>query len=336
MITITSTSWGNTAGRPVCIFRLTNTSGAFVELTNYGATLVSAWVPDRDNHLGNVVLGHNSLQDYLTEQNYLGATIGRYANRIGNAAFTLDGKLYRLDDNDNGNSNHGGHIGFNARVFDYEILEERIRFSVSSPDGEGGFPGNLDLTIDYQWTDLNELLISYRAVTDRPTPVNITNHAYFNLSAEKAAIFGHQLSVSSDQVIEAASDHIPTGFIKPAGDLNFDQNKISEKLTCTDDAITGLNVCYVLNKQGKNDSLACILSDPDSGRSLEVHTSYPGLILYTGDYLSGPTHLPFYGLCLECQFFPDSPNHPAFPSTVLRPGEVYHHTIIFKFANSRK
>ena len=332
MITITSTSWGNTAGRPVYIFRLTNTSGAFVELINYGATLVSAWVPDRDGHLGNVVLGHDNLDYYLEGQNYLGATIGRYANRIGNAAFTLDGILYKLDENDNGNSNHGGHIGFNARVFDYEIFEEHIRFTLSSPDGEGGFPGNLKLTVDYRWTDLNELLINYHAVTDLSTPVNITNHAYFNLSAGRGSIFDHQLSILSDNIIEAAKDHIPTGSKVPADKLAFYQNKINEKIIRNGDMITGLNVCYILNKTTLNNNLSCILSDSGSGRSLEVYTSYPGLILYTGDYLSGPTYNPFDGLCLECQFFPDSPNHPDFPSTILSPGEVYDHSIVFKFS----
>lgn len=336
MISITSTPWGYADGKQACIFTLANASGAFVKLTNYGATLVSAWVPDREGVLGNVVLGYSKLEDYLPDKNYLGATIGRYANRIGWATFILDGISYSLDNNDNGNSNHGGNNGFNTKVFGYEVQEDGVRFSLLSHDGEGGFPGNLRLTVTYQWTEANELLISYHAVTDRPTPVNITNHAYFNLSAEKASIFDHQLRVLSDQVIEAASDHVPTGFIKPAGDLNFHQNKISEKLTHTDDGIMGLNVCYVLNKHGEDDSLACILSDPDSGRSLEVRTSYPGLILYTGDYLTGPTHLPFYGLCLECQFFPDSPNHPAFPSTVLRPGEVYNHSILFKFSSPQK
>lgn len=333
MITITSTFWGCTAGCPVYIFRLTNTSGAYVELINYGATLVSASIPDRDGHLGNVVLSHNSLQDYLVGQNYLGATIGRYANRIGNAEFTLDGTLYKLDDNDNGNSNHGGHIGFNAKVFNYEVLDEHIRFAVSSPDGESGFPGNVELTVDYQWTDKNELFINYQAVTDLSTPLNITNHAYFNLSAGGGDIFDHRLTILSDKIIEAEEDHIPTGLIIPAGDLKFDQNKIEEKVKRTDHTITGLNICYVLDRMQQDSAPACILTDNHSGRSLEVYTSYPGLILYTGDYLSGPTHQPFDGLCLECQFFPDSPNHPAFPSTILRPGEVYDHSIVFKFSN---
>lgn len=334
MLTITNTVWGYAGAQSVYMFKLTNTSGAFVEVMNYGATLVSVWVPDRNNMLENVILSYGTLEGYLNDTSYLGATVGRYANRIGGAAFTLDGTVYELDNNDNGNSNHGGFNGFNSKVFDYEVLDDRIRFHLKSPDGDGGFPGNLMLTVEYQWTEANELSISYHAVTDRNTPVNITNHAYFNLSAGRSNIFDHILSIQSDTIIEAAEDHIPTGTLTPANEKAFNQNKIGEKISIADGRTCGLNVCYVLDKADGNEAPACILSDPASGRSLEVFTSYPGLIVYTGDYLSGNPHQPFDGLCLECQFFPDSPNHPPFPFTILMPDAAYQHSISFKFLKS--
>lgn len=357
--------WGTHQDKPVYLFRIENSSGSFIEVSNYGATLVSVHVPDRNQELKNVVLGFPALQGYLDDRCYLGATIGRFANRIGGAGFVLDGKTYLLDDNDNGNSNHGGNYGFNTKVFDFSIDEGVISFTLFSENGEGGFPGNLVFKVSYQWSDSNELLIEYRATTDQRTPASFTNHAYFNLAsglndliansstADAAKIFDHQLTIYADKRLICGADHIPSGLIVPAAQLSFNKTPVRKNITFNDTAISGLNTCYVLNKDvqlkdgndqlnDKNDRAlvsACLLTEPLSGKTLEVFTSYPALLLYTGDYLHSdhPGHYgkyygPFDGLCLECQYFPDSPNHPNFPSAILDPGTEYKESIVFKFS----
>ncbi|SEI54076.1 aldose 1-epimerase [Dyadobacter sp. SG02] len=332
MTLITCTPWGETANGPAYLFRLTNSTGAFVELTNYGATLVSAHVSDRDGRLGNVVLGYGSLEGYLADRNYMGATIGRFANRIANAAFELEGTHYPLEANDGANTNHGGSDGFHRQTFRHETAEDGITFHYTSLDGEGGFPGTLQLAVTYQWTDDNALLIRYQATTDQPTIANFTNHAYFNLSDQKSLIDDHELRICASHIVEADPDHIPTGRIIPAGALIFDGINVGKQIREENGSRTGLNICYVLEQQSTALHQACQLTDPKTGRSLAMRTSYPGMLLYTGDYISGDTHQPFEGLCLECQFFPDSPNHPTFPDTTLRPGEAYDHTIQFQFS----
>ena len=360
--------WGTHQDKPVYLFRIVNSKGAFAEISNYGATLVSVHVPDRDHKLGNVVLGFPTLQGYLDDRCYIGATIGRFANRIGGAGFVLDGKTYLLDDNDNGNSNHGGDHGFNSKVFDFSIDGDVISFNLLSENGEGGFPGNLVFKVSYQWSDHNELLIEHQATTDQRTPVSFTSHAYFNLTTPRltdngqiansstagdARIFDHELTIYAGSRLVCGADHIPSGLIVPAASLSFNKNLISENVIFSEGAISGLNTCYVLDKNDhlKNENgqlkeendrpaaLACLLTDPLSGRTLEVLTSYPALLLYTGDYLHSdhPGHYdkyygPFDGLCLECQYFPDSPNHPHFPSAILDPGAEYKERILFKFS----
>jgi aldose 1-epimerase len=334
MSQITAVYWGAVDQAPVYLFRITNRSGAYVELTNYGATLVSIYVPDRNDQLANVILGYNSLQAYLADPYYMGATIGRFANRIKGARFALDDREYMLDDNENGNSNHGGHRGFNRNVFTHTTGTEGISFTLRSEDGDGGYPGNLEFTVHYHWSDENKLTIDYRAVTDRTTVANFTNHAYFNLTAGADKILDHQLSVNARYFVEAGDDYIPTGKLIPAGQLTFDATKIRTKVVANGHKLTGLNVCYVLDKTDGMLSSAGRLFEPISGRLLAVDTTYPGMILYTGDYLSGTEpgfHEPFDGLCLECQFFPDSPNQPHFPDTRLQPDETYHQRIVFGF-----
>ncbi|MCF0069347.1 galactose mutarotase [Dyadobacter sp. CY261] len=331
MTLINCTPWGEMANGPAYLFRLTNSSGAFVELTNYGATIVSIHVHDRNGRLGNVILGYDNLQGYMADTNYMGATIGRFANRIAGAAFELEGSFYQLEANDGVNTNHGGHSGFHGKVFSHEIDENSIIFRYISPDGEGGFPGTLQLTVTYQWTEGNALLIRYHATTDQPTIANFTNHAYFNLSGEKSGIDDHKLRIYSDNIVEANPHHIPTGLILPAGALTFNGGNVGQKIAEEDGRRTGLNTCYVLNKQNTQLHQACQLADPKTGRNLTIHTSYPGILLYTGDYITGETHQPFGGLCLECQYFPDSPNQATFPDTILRPGEFYDHSIQFHF-----
>jgi len=333
---ITLKKFGIYGNKEVLLFTLKNTAGAFVELTNYGAAIVSVMAPNRDGELEPLVLGFDELQGYLDDKCYIGSTIGRFANRIGNAAFELDGKQYNLEANDNTNSNHGGNSGYNLRVFDYKIEDDRLLFTLNSPDGDGGFPGNLGLTVSYQWTEKNQLKITYLAETDQPTIANFTNHAYFNLSGKEGSMLNHQLTIYADKVLETDKEYIPTGKVIPAGKSAFLGNRISDKIK--ENNGEGFNHYYILNNQDDNVSLAAVLDDENSGRRLNVYTTYPGLMFYTGDFLEsihpghwGRPYKPFDSLCLECQFYPDAPNHSTFPSVVLKPGEQYREEIIYEF-----
>jgi aldose 1-epimerase len=339
-IKVSSKLWGEYDGQPVYLFKLENANGACVGLTNYGATLVSAVVPDAHGVYGNAVLGFSSLQAYIDDECYVGSTIGRYANRISGAKFELDDTAYYLEANDGQNTNHGGNRGFNSMVFQYAIIPGGVSFTLFSPDGESGFPGNLDLKVTYRWTALNELITRYEATSDKKTVANFTNHAYFNLSANCDKIFDHQLTIFADEVLEKDSAYIPTGLTKPADDLYFKNSTIRNKMMVNKGELTGLNDCYLLNE---NDSRllkpAAQLVETKSKRKLEVFTTYPSIIVYTGDFLQSTYlghHLrpygSFDGICLECQYYPDSPNHSNFPSTVLEAGELYDETIIYKFS----
>ncbi|NQX56011.1 aldose epimerase family protein [Pedobacter panaciterrae] len=320
---ISRKSWGNFKNKDIYLFKIENKTGAFVELTNYGATVVSIVVPDKNNGLGNVILGFPELQGYLEDICYVGSTVGRFANRIARASFNLDGIDYQLEANSNGNSNHSASAGVNSKVFDYIVDDDRLIFKILSKDGEGGFPGNLTLEVCYQWTSDNALLITYTAITDRKTIVNVTNHCYFNLSAIADRNFlNHRLKINAKSMLESAADYIPTGRLVRTNGSELNDLK-------------GINTCYVLDKNGA----AATLVDPESGRVLDVYTSYPGLMLYTGDYLEsrcnghlGEPYKPLDGICLECQFYPDSPNHPSFPSTILKPDHLYQESITYKFS----
>jgi len=331
--------WGEHAGEPVYLFKMENADGAYVELSNYGATLVSAVVPDMHGVCSNVVLGFPSLQAYLDDDCYIGSTIGRYANRIGGASFKLDGTTWHLENNDGENTNHGGNNGFNTRVFKYAVTAEGLFFTIRSSDGDGGYPGSLELTVHYMWTDLNELIISYYASTDKRTIANFTNHAYFNLSNDGAKIFDHTLTIHAGNVLQNDEDYIPTGVVEPVGNRRLSDTSIKNKMMVNETHITGLNDCYILDEQpGTYHKLAAELTEKRSGRKLEIFTTYPALMVYTGDYLQsehlGHHQIPyssFDGICLECQHYPDSPNHSNFPTTVLNPGDTYHESIIYKF-----
>jgi len=338
-INITHTHWGRYRGRDVYRFRLGNAHGAVVELTNYGATLVAVRVPDAQGNLDDVVLGYDTLEAYVSDRTYMGATIGRFANRIRNASFMLNDTVYTLEANDGPNTNHGGSSGLHDRVFDFALLPNGVSFTVTSVDGDGGYPGNLKLRVDYTWDDDQALSIAYAATSDKRTIANFTNHAYFNLSGNRGNIFNHRLTVKAQQMLEGGEAYLPTGRIVSSEDLAFSNTKVGDKLVRTSEGIQGLNVCYVIDEQTHADeSAVCILDDPESGRRLEVYTSYPGVLLYTGDYLAGDhaghhgkPYRAFDGLCLECQYYPDSPNHSHFPSVVLEAGERYRHEIIFRF-----
>ncbi|MCR8560005.1 galactose mutarotase [Mucilaginibacter sp. BJC16-A38] len=333
---ITFTNFGHVNHKEVLLFQLKNSSGAMVELTNYGAAIVSVKVPGTDGEMAHVVAGFNNLQAYLDDKCYIGSTIGRFANRIANSTFSLEGKQYLLETNDNANSNHGGSSGYNYQVFDYRMEHERVLFTLNSPDGDGGYQGNLELTVCYEWTAENQLKINYLATTDQLTIANFTNHAYFNLSGEGDDITGHRLSIYADKVLETDNEYIPNGEIIAAGKKALSGDKLGDKISINDGM--GFNDYYILGNVSKNIKLAAVLDHEASGRRLNVFTTYPGLMFYTGDYLNStaPGHLskpykPFDGLCLECQFYPDAPNHSGFPSTALKPGEQYKEEIIYEF-----
>jgi len=343
MIKTTAQHWGTYENRDVYLFTIKNSSGAYVQLSNFGATWVAAVVSNLYGVLENVVLGYPDLLSYIEDTAYMGATIGRFANRIGGARFMLEGITYTIADNDHGNSNHGGPDGFHKKVFDHEISGDRLIFRLISPDGEGGYPGNLEFKVIYQWTDACELLVDYEAVSDKTTLANFTNHAYFNLSGRSDRVFDHSLIVYSEQLLEVGEDYIPTGKILPVGDLAFRGGPIGKKIVIGDDGIKGLNICYVLKKRSDAEQPgeikpAARLAHAATGRVLEVRTSYPGMILYTGDYLnsmhdghSGVRYRSFDGLCLECQYYPDSPNHAHFPEATLVAGDTCRQHIAFRF-----
>lgn len=339
-VNTTTRLWGQHNGHNVYLFKIENESGAYVELTNYGATIVSVVVPNKEQHFENVVLGFPNVDGYLNDTCYIGSTLGRYANRISNARFKLDGKIFYLDANDGKNSNHAGKSGFNYRVFTAEAFDNGVMMTLTSPDGDGGYPGKFELMVIYTWSNDNELLINYKATTDKATIANFTNHAYFNLSAFKSKIYNHKLTLLSDSIVDLREDYTPSGAIIPAGQKAFNNNKLGDKFNIDENHVEGLNLYYVINRGAGENGLtyAALLTDEASGRTLKVYTDYPGVFLYTGDYLSSTTAThtgqgakPFDALCLECQHYPDSINHPDFPQAILKVGDVYDQSILYKF-----
>lgn len=306
----------------IILFRLTNSSGAYVEVLNYGASVISVVVPDKNGIFNNVVLSYANIEDYFTDKFYLGATIGRYANRISKAQFAIDGAIYHLDQNDGANSNHGGFNGFNKKVFDYSIENDNIIFSAKSIDGEGGFPGNMNINVSYSFTEKNELIITYATSSDKATPVNLTNHSYFNLAGNKMDILDHELKVNSSEYLEMNDEFLPTGKIHSSSDnsaFNFQEySKIGENLILKEDNLKGYNAFYLKNQNSPLEMPLASVKDDLSGRKVDLYTSMPGFMFYTGDFLSDE-FLPFEGLCLEAQYHPDGVNYPHFISNILTP-----------------
>jgi aldose 1-epimerase len=339
-IEITSVPWGFHENKELFLFKLKNDFGAYVEITNYGGTVVSIVVPDKTQQFENVVVGFPSFDGYLADTCYIGSTIGRYANRISSAKFELDGITYNLEANDGNNSNHGGFSGFNRKIFRPQIKDNTLTMTLLSQDGDGGYPGNLELVVTYVWNSNNELLIKYEATTDKNTIANFTNHSYFNLSAFKSKIIDHRLSINATYVLSSWEDCTPTGAIIPVKENGFDDNILRDKFKVNNGHIEGLNMFYIMDKSKDGALLneGATLTDEVSGRILQVYTTYPGIFLYTGDHLSS-TNLnhgsqlcvPFDGLCLECQKYPDSINHYNFPEAVLSKGQIYNESILFKF-----
>lgn len=299
-------------------------AGTRVRILSYGGIVQSVEVPDRDGRTADVVLGFSGLDGYLDHPGpYFGALVGRYANRIAQARFPLDGVTYALEPNNGPNSLHGGANGFDKRVWDVAAVEHGVRLTRVSPHGEEGFPGRLELAVTYTLDASGALRISYEAVTDAPTVVNLTNHGYFNL-AGSGNTGGHELRIAASRYTPVDGDLIPTGVLADVSGSRFDF-RTARKVG------SGYDHNLVLDK-GVTGSPAEIaeLHDPGSGRTLTVATTEPGVQLYTAEHLSGP-FAPGDGIALETQHFPDSPNHPNFPSTVLRPGETYRSTTVYSF-----
>jgi aldose 1-epimerase len=344
-------SFGEVEGKMVALYTLTNTKGLEMGVTNYGGIVVSLMVPDRDGHMGDIVLGYNNVEAYVKKNPHFGCIVGRYANRIGSAKFSLDGKEYTLAVNNGANSLHGGNKGFDKIVWDSKELAKKdavgIEFKYLSKDGEEGFPGNLSVTVIYWLTNENEFKIEYTATTDKATVVNLTHHSYFNLTGEGSGdILGHQLIINADQYTPVAQGLIPTGKFATVEGTPLDFRKmaaVGERINADFEQLQlgkGYDHNWVLNKAKPGEmALAAILYEPTSGRMMEVMTTEPGLQVYTGNFLdgsiigkSGKVYGFRNGLCLETQHYPDSPNKPEFPSVVLRPGETYQTSTIYKFS----
>jgi aldose 1-epimerase len=324
---VTDEPWGKFKGKEVKLFTMTNKNGMTIKVTNYGATLTYVSVPDRNGTFGNVVIGFDSLNNYLNDFGQHGKTIGRFANRIGGAKFSLNGISYKLTANNGPNSLHGGPNGFSNQVFEVDSTYTGIDSSVvalhySSADMEEGFPGNLTLYLKYVLTGDNEIRLEYRAETNRPTVVNFTNHSYFNLTGAKNSILDHQLRIMADSIITLRPDRLPTGSFSSVAGTTYDfiqKHKVGEKL---DPNARGYDITYKLRKQSNELALVADVYEPVSGRLLEAYTTEPGMQLFTMQN----------AICLEMQHFPDSPNQPQFPSVVLNPGEKYKQVTIYKFS----
>jgi aldose 1-epimerase len=338
---ITKKDWGEVDSKKVYLFTLENEKGTIVTISNYGGTVTSFVTPDKNGNKSSIIIGFDSLQPYLQHPPYFGALVGRYGNRIGDATFSLDGITYKLAANNGKNHLHGGIKGFDKVVWNVVVSNDSIpslTLKYVSKDGEEGYPGNLNVTVEYTLTNDDELKIEYDAETDKATPVNLTNHSYFNLSGDvKNTILNNTLMIDADNYTPVDSTLIPTGKIKTVKGTPFDFT--SEKMIGRDiDSVKGgYDHNWVLNKKDTSLQKVAVLSDSISGRSLEVYTTQPGIQFYTGNFLDGKfinrdgkaikLHT---ALCLETQHFPDSPNKPNFPSTILKPGEKYHSVTVYK------
>jgi aldose 1-epimerase len=343
---ITNIHWGEADGKEVFLYTLRNAHGAELKISNYGGTIVSWKLPDKNDALANIVVGFDKLENYFQKPPYFGALIGRYANRIGGAKFLIGGKSYQLNANDGNNSLHGGLKGFDKVVWDATITPDstpKLQLSYNSRDGEEGYPGNLQVKVSYQLTANDELVIRYSAQTDQATPVNLTNHSYFNLGGDiNKTILDHNLWINAGYYTPVDSSLIPTGEIKSVSGTPFDFTKTKKIGKDIDQVKGGYDHNFVLDNKDSSLRLAAVLSDSSSGRRLEVFTTEPGLQFYTGNFLDGKfinsDGKPIKGrtaLCLETQHFPDSPNKPNFPNTILNPGNQFYSVTVYKFSLMR-
>ena len=344
-------SFGKTKdGQAVDLYTFSNASGMEVRAMTYGGIILSIKVPDRNGKFDDVTLGFDSLEPYLANSTFFGALVGRYGNRIGKARFKLDGKEYKLAVNNGPNALHGGLKGFDKVIWQAESFDKPegvgVVFRYTSPDGEEGYPGTLQVLVTYTLTDKNELTLDYHATTDKATPVNLTNHAFFNLAGPGVRdILDHQMMINADNTTPVDSTLIPTGEIKSVEGTPFDFRKptaIGARIDANDQQIKygpGYDHNFVLNRKGEGLSLAARVAEPTTGRVMEVSTTEPAVQFYTGNFLDGTltgkgghVYKRRYAFCLETQHFPDSPNKPSFPSTILKPGETYTSKTVYAFS----
>ncbi len=331
-------------GRKAHIYTLTNPNGLEAEITNYGAILVALRVPDTNQTINDIVLGHDTLDEYTADTNYFGSTVGRYANRIADGNIRIDGTEHQLTRNDGDNHLHGGLHGFNKKLWDAHAERDSLQLTYRSPDGEEGYPGNLTAAVRYTLTDRDELKIEYHAITDRATHCNLSHHSYFNLAgAGTGDITGHRLAIHARHFTPIREGLIPTGELQTVAGTPMDFTypiEIGARIDEPNPQLRlggGYDHNWVLNNPGLSTPAATV-NEPTSGRILELYTTEPGLQFYSGNFLDGKTtgkHGKRYphrgGLCLEAQHYPDTPNQPRFPTTLLRPGETYRQTTIYRF-----
>ena len=340
---ITGAAWGTADGKEVFLYTLTNAKGTVVKISTYGG-IVTSWIAaDKQGNKSSIVLGFDSLSGYLAKPPYFGALIGRYGNRIAKGKFKIDSTEYLLAINNGPNHLHGGNKGFDKVVWDAVVENDTtatLQLSYLSKDGEEGYPGNLKVNVKYSLSDEDELKIEYNASTDKATVVNLTNHSYFNLTGDVAnTILDHELEVAADNYTPVDSTLIPTGVIEAVKGGPFDFTKAT-KIGLRINAVKGgYDHNFVLNKKDTTLTKVATLSEEKTGRKLEVFTTEPGLQFYSGNFLDGTIKSSngkainqYAGLCLETQHFPDSPNQPAFPTTVLVPGQQYHTITVYKYA----
>jgi aldose 1-epimerase len=335
-------------GKAIEVFTLTNSSGVEVKALTFGGVISSWRVPDRTGQMADIVLGFDDPAAYIKGNTpFFGALVGRYANRIGKAQFALDGKTYKLAANNGPNHLHGGNVGFDKVLWDGEPLKVKdgagVAFSRTSPDGEEGYPGTLKVRVTYTLTNANELVIAYEATTDKATLVNLTSHSYFNLAGQGTGdVLAHEMRINADRYTPVDDTLIPTGELAPVDNTPFDFRKptaIGARIVSEHPQIgigRGYDHNWVLARSAAGLSLAAEVFEPKSGRTLTVTTTEPGMQLYTGNFLDGTitgkegkVYRQRFGFCLETQHFPDSPNRPTFPTTILRPGTKYTSTTVF-------
>jgi aldose 1-epimerase len=347
---VTESAFGSTPdGTAVRLFTLTNSQGLVVQATSYGCIITSIKTPDRHGRFDDIVVGHDNLDGYLTKTRYFGAVVGRYGNRIAGGQITIDGKTYQLTLNNGPNHLHGGVKGFDKVVWDAKTRPDprgvSVEFTHTSPAGHEGYPGKVDAAVVYTLTDTNELIVEYSGTTDAPTILNMTQHSYFNLSGDGAGdVMGHLLTLHASGYTPVDANQIPTGEIVPVDGTPFDfrrETVIGARIDGNDPQLTkslGYDHNFVLARNGNGLAPAARLVDPKTGRTMDVSTTEPGVQFYSGNKLDGSmvgkgghVYSARTGLCLETQHYPDSPNKPQFPSTIVRPGEKYRSSTVFTF-----
>jgi len=341
-------------GNPVHVYTLTNSQGLEARVMNFGGILLSLRVPDKNGKLDDVVLGFASLEPYFTNEPHFGSIIGRYGNRIANGRFSLDGVEYTLPKNNGPNTLHGGVKGFDKVLWQAEPSENKSGVALvlryTSKDGEEGFPGNLKTKVTYTFTDSDELAIDYEATTDKATPVNLTSHGYFNLAGQGTGdVLAHELQINADRFTPVDKNLIPTGELRPVQGTPLDFTKSTPIGSRINDRYeqmvlaNGYDHNFVINRKGPGLELAARVHESSTGRILEIYTTEPGVQFYSANFLDGTltgkqgrVYKQHYAFALETEHFPDSPNHPSFPSTILRPDQTYRSRTVYKFSVDKK